>query len=276
MAVEQGKYYTVISGDTVRTIARKAYGRDKSDLIISYNYELLKKAPTSLEGIPTIYPGNVLYIPTDQNRYNNEPITADFDTQLLIELNGVKLPGATAGRISRSMNQIANGFVFSVPFDYTNSKETALFKPFTWYTARLFIGGQLYMTALASKWDYSLANGANVATIECRTMPGEMLECMGMRKSYVFRDGMTLLDICREVSTPYGITCYSSNGSGGIVTQATVGDAFKRVEQDIGQTDAAFLEGLARQKGFLITSMPNGNLLLCRARTGQEYILRQG
>jgi prophage tail gpP-like protein len=89
----------------------------------------------------------------------------------------------------------------------------------------------------------------------------------GYAKKLVFKKGMTLLDICREVAAPYGITCYSSNGSGGVVTQTAVGDAFGRVEQDATQPDGEFLQDLAKQKGFLITSLPDGNLLLCRANT---------
>lgn len=264
---EQGSWYTVAYGDTTRTISRLAYGRDLSAQIVSANYDTLKDRALSLEGLPTLYSGDKLFIPPYKNRYNNEQITADFDNQIMVDFNGVRFPGVKASRIGRQMNQIANGFVFEIPYDYHDKKMVDLLRPYTWFTARLYIGGELYITALASKWDYQESDSGTTAVIETRSLPGEMLDCMGMRKSMVFKSGMTLLDICREVSAPYGITCYSSNGSGGVVTQSQVGDAFNRVEQDITQPDAEFLTDLARQKGFLLTSMLDGNLLLCRANT---------
>ncbi len=265
---EQGKLYTVKKGDTIHTIERSAYGR-VVNRVVQANYDLLKNRGTSDEGLPILYAGDVLFIPIYKNRYFDQPITADFDTQLLVKLNGVELPGALAGRISRAMNRIASGFVFDVPFDITSREELDLFRPYTYHTAQLYIGGELYITAVASNWTYSASSDGTIATIECRTTPGEMLECMGMRSSYTFRAGMSLLKICQEVANPYGITCYSASGTGGIVEGESdiTSEQFGRVEQDITETDAAFLERLALAKGFLLTSRPDGNLLLIRANT---------
>lgn len=265
---EQGKLYTVKKGDTIHIIERAAYGRVVSR-VVQANYDLLKNRGTSDEGLPILYAGDVLFIPIYKNRYFDQPITADFDTQLLVKLNGIELPGALAGRISRAMNRIASGFVFDVPFDITSREELDLFRPYTYHTAQLYIGGELYITAVASNWTYSASSDGTIATIECRTTPGEMLECMGMRSSYTFRAGMSLLKICQEVANPYGITCYSASGTGGVVEGESdiTSEEFGRVEQEITETDAAFLERLALAKGFLLTSRPDGNLLLTRANT---------
>jgi prophage tail gpP-like protein/phage tail protein X len=265
---EQGQLYTVKQNDTIHTIERSAYGR-VVNRVIQANYDLLKNRGISDEGLPILYAGDVLFIPIYKNRYFDQPITADFDTQLLVKLNGIELPGALAGRISRAMNRIASGFVFDVPFDITSREELDLFRPYTYHTAQLYIGGELYITAVASNWTYSASSDGTIATIECRTTPGEMLECMGMRSSYTFRAGMSLLKICQEVASPYGITCYSASGTGGVVEGESdiTSEQFGRVEQDITETDAAFLERLALAKGFLLTSRPDGNLLLTRANT---------
>lgn len=262
-----GSWYTVKRGDTTRTISREAYGLDRSAEVVEANYDLLKARGISDEGLPILYAGDKLFIPVYVNRYNNQPITADFDTQLRVVMNGTPLLGAKASRISRAMNQIASGFVFDVPFDYTNKAQIDLFRPYSWYTVQLYIGGELYITALASKWDYDQIAG--IATIEARTLPGELIECMGIRSSQVFASGLTLLKICQEVARPYGITCYSADGTGGIVRgePADNGGTYGRVEQDLSETDADFLQRLAMEKGFLLTSLPDGNLLLCRANT---------
>ncbi len=301
----QGYRYKVKAGESIRSIARQAYGRDLSNQIIQANLDKLAARPISLEGLPTVYQGDDLAIPVYRNRYNNETITADFDTQIEVRLNGVTIPGAVAGRIKRQMNTIANGFTLLAPFDFTDNRQIDLFRPFGWQKAQLFIGGELYITALASKWDFVADSGGYMAVIECRTMPGEMLECMGMRKNMQFKKGMRLIDICVEVARPYGITCYASDGGGGIVEAPAAKDAgsggataykydptgkpipaesadmdvaLGLVEQDYTQTDADFLQELAVQKGFLLTSLPDGNLLLCRANVKDKPVcaLRQG
>lgn len=267
---EQGKYYTVVSGDTIRNIERTAYGRMVGQ-IAGANTALLSSRQKSDEGIPFIYPGDRLWIPPYTNRYNNEKVTADFDTQVTITMNGRELPGAKAASMSRAMNTIAAGFAFDVPFDYRDRSMVDLLRPYTWNECKLSIGGELYITALAAKWSYAQSGDSVIATIEARTMPGEMLECMGMRKSLSFASGLSLIDICKQVTASYGIRCFSANGTGGQVTASTEGgDAFGKIEQDETETDADFLQRLASAKGFLITSMPDGNLLICRANTGDR------
>ena len=198
----QGYRYKVKSGESIRSIARQAYGRDLSNQIIAANLDKLAARTVSLEGLPTVYAGDDLAIPAYKNRYQNETVIADFDTQIEVRLNGVTIPGATAGRINRQMNTIANGFTLSAPFDFTDARQVDLFRPFAWQKAQLYIGGELYITALASKWDFAADANGYRAVIECRTMPGEMLECMGMRKSMQFKKGKRLIDICVEVARP--------------------------------------------------------------------------
>ena len=274
MKAQQNAWYNVVYGDTIRNISRAAYGRDVSQQIIDANYDLLRLRERSDEGIPFIYPGDRLWIPEYKNRYDNKPITADFDTQVKIRINGVDLPGAEASTMRRAMNTIAAGFAFTVPFDPADRQMVDLLRPFTWHKCELFIGGELYITAIAAHWDYGASGDETVATIEARTMPGEMLECMGMRRSQVFARGMSLIKICQEVAAPYGIRCFSANGTGGEVTGETEGgDNFGRVEQDVTETDADFLQRLASAKGFLITSQPSGDLLICRANTGDRPVV---
>lgn len=288
---KEGAFYSVVKGDTIRNISRAVYGRDVSSLIIESNDTLLRSREKSYEGIPFIYPGDSLWIPPYKNRYNNEPTTADFDTQVSIKMNGVDLPGAMASRISRAMNTISSGFVFDVPFDSNDKAMVELLRPYSWNRTELRVGGELYLTALASKWSYQKAGDSSIATIECRTMPGEMMECMGMRSRLSYSGGISLIDLCQDVARPYGITCYTASGSGGTATKATTvvikkatttpipgtqysattkeltEAKFAAVEQDETETDAAFLERVVATKGFLIHSLPDGNLIICRANT---------
>lgn len=290
-SAKENTFYTVKSGDTTRNIARSAYGRDLNALIYDANYETLKDRKISFEGLPTLYAGDVLFIPPYKNKYDGKPVTADFDTEIELRINGQVVNGANASRISRAMNTISGGFAVQIPIDLMDANTAQLLRPFTFHPAELRIGGNLYLTARVVKIDFESCESGKIATVECRTAGGDMIECTGMRASRTFKSGMTLLDICREVAKPYGITCYASNGSGGVTEApkttekdpprfaydenakaiaADTSESVGRIEQGVTETDAEFLQKLCIQKGFLLASLPDGNLLLCRANTADK------
>jgi len=55
---QENSWYVVVYGDTLRTIARQAYGRDLSGNIEQANYDLLKNRGISDEGLRILYSGN--------------------------------------------------------------------------------------------------------------------------------------------------------------------------------------------------------------------------
>jgi LysM repeat protein len=93
-----GQNYTVISGDLLWRISARAYGlASKWQKIISANPQLLgrKKA---VDGSPLIFPGDVLYIPPDEekkqiearikeNRFRNNP-----KEKVTVVINSRELP----------------------------------------------------------------------------------------------------------------------------------------------------------------------------------------
>ena len=111
-----GQIYTVVSGDRIRDIARRAYGWDRSSDIVDANAALLKGKPISLEGLPTIYAGNRLQLPDILKQFS-ETIPATTDDEVSIRINGVVFQGWTASNISRNIDTIADGFTYSQPYD---------------------------------------------------------------------------------------------------------------------------------------------------------------
>ena len=91
-----GQNYTVRSGDTLRGIARQAYGNDRSALIVRSNSRLLAGRDVSREGLPFIFPGDVLEIPA-LTVPGAPPITANFDTEVTAVVAGRELRGGLNG-----------------------------------------------------------------------------------------------------------------------------------------------------------------------------------
>lgn len=268
MKPQAGGNYTVVSGDTLRNIARRAYGYDRSDDIVNANKTLLRDRSVSKEGWPYIYSGDVLHLPDARGTSAAGAVKANFDTEITIKIDGTEYRGIKASSIRRGMSTVADGFTFEVPFDYRNRTVVEAFRPFSYKRADLFIGGHPYISAICEKWSPSQGSNGTVMTIEARTKPGDMTECMSRGGVGGFQ-GQTLLGIGSLICKPYGLRAYSSYGD---TTK------FPTVEQQDTETDFDFLSRLAAQKGFLMTSAKDGNLLFIRPAVDSKPVasLRAG
>jgi len=250
-----GKTYTVSAGDTLRGIARRAYGNDQAALIAQANTRLLAGRPVSLEGLPTIRPGDVLELPGSTSRYDGRMITADFDSELSVKIGSRLFKGVTASRVERGLNSIADGFTFDIPFDYRDRELVDAVRPYSFQEATLYIGGEPYITARIMKPTIELNGDANTATIETRTIPGDTIECMSSHGALDYKN-QTLLEIGNDIARRYNLRAFSTHGDS---------DRIKQAIKEVTETDFEFLSRLASQKGFLVTSSRDGNILFTRA-----------
>ena len=256
-----GQNYTVRSGDTLRVIARQAYGNDRSTLIVRSNSRLLAGRDVSREGLPFIFPGDILEIPA-LNVPGAPPITADFDTEVTAVVAGRELRGVVASHIERALNSIADGFVFSAPFDYRDRELVDAFRPFGYQGVTLYIGGAAYITGRIMRPSFKIENDGLVVTSEARTIPGDMIECTGANES-IERGGRRLLQIAEEVAQSYGLRAFSTHGNSDVIPHAV---------QEVTENDFTFLSRLASQCGFLLTTSNDGNLLFTRAAVNEAPV----
>jgi prophage tail gpP-like protein len=275
-----GAAYTVVNGDTIRNISRRAYGYDRADQVVDANPFIVSRAQKagvkgiSAEGLPIIFKNDVLQIPATTSRYDGRKVTADFNTQIMVKLDGIEYKGLKASGIKRGMNTIADGFTFEIPFDYRDAKLVDRVRPYSYKPAMLYIGGEPYITGICMKPSFAQSGGGGtVCTMEVRTKPGNMIECMAPHKSLTY-ENQTLLEIANHVAADYGagrnsLKAYSSHGDS---------NKFASAVKEATETDFDFLKRLASQKGFLITSGKDGNLLFVRATADAKAVatLRQG
>ncbi len=251
-----GSYYTVVSGDKIRSIARRAYGYDRSADVVSANYEKLNGRETSLEGLPTIYAGDKLWLP-DKSKEYSETVDATVDDEIAIRIDGQVFRGWTASNISRSINTIADGFTFSFPFDPTDETLIELTRPYSYKKCELFIGGDLYISGQCIKWSTASRTNQTMKTIDVRTKAGHTIECMAQNSAYE-QNGLTLSEIAEEIMAPYGddLSPVFTDGDS---------DEFPKVRKEMTESDFSFLSNLAAQKGFLITSYTTGEMAFIQA-----------
>lgn len=256
-------YYTVVSGDTIRSISRRAYGFDDSARITEANITALQGNGVSPEGLPIIFAGNRLWLPQETQPFSQK-IAADFDSEISIRLDGRVFKGWTASRISRNIANIADGFTFSLPFDPQNADLVDAVRPYGYQKADLFIGPDPYIAAQCIKWSPGGQQNQTMMTIDARTRAGHTIECMAQNRSYETQNA-TLLTISTQILEPYGLRPVFLSGNS---------DEFTKVRKEITETDFSFLTRIAQQKGFMITSSDDGGIAFLRANIGTRPVAR--
>lgn len=260
-----GSNYTVVSGDQIKKIARQAYGYDNSTKIVGANTELLKGRDDSLEGLPYIYKGDVLWLPESATSLT-ETVDASTDDEIAIKLDGKVFRGWTASNISRNINTVADAFAFTLPYDYTDATLREKTKPYAYKSADLYIGGELYIAGQQVKWSTALSIDSTVKTIDVRTKAGHTVECMAQKQALEY-NGSTLSEIAIDIMEPYGDDLEPIFEDGD-------SDSFTKVRKEMVETDFEFLSGLAAQKGFMITSSDTGQMSFIRAATSGKPVFK--
>lgn len=260
-----GSYYTVVSGDQIRRIARKSYGYDRSSDIVDANAELLKGKPISLEGLPTIYSGNRLWLPEVKKQFS-ETVPANTDDEISIRINGKVFTGWTASSISRNINTIADAFTYKLPYDPFDLDLRERTRPYGFQRADLFIGGELYIAGQNIKVAPAVRATSTIKTVDARTKAGHTIECMAQKSALEFTN-QTLAQIATAIMKPYGDDLKPLFFDGD-------SDIFPKVRKEITDTDFDFLSGLAAQKGFMITSSDTGQMAFIRAAVNGKPVFR--
>lgn len=260
-----GQYYIAGRTDSIRGISWKAYGYDRSDLIVDANNDLLSTRGKSLEGLPIIYTGDRLWIPESDLQFSDR-LAADTDDEIAIRIDGEVFKGWKALNIARNINTIADGFTFEFPYNPYDQKLRELTRPFAYKSADLFIGGELYIAGQQIKWSPAVRENERLKTVDVRTRAGHTIECMAQKRALQF-DNQKLSEIATAILQPYGDKMRPVFLSGD-------SDRFTKVRKEITDTDFAFLSGIAQQKGFLMTSSDDGSIAFLRANIDGKPVFR--
>jgi prophage tail gpP-like protein len=246
----QGKWYRVVKGDQIRRLAREAYGWDNSDAIVQANEGLLKDRGPSLEKLPIIIGGDDLWIPPLEPAVTEpETIDAESDDEVAIRIDGVIFRGWVSISIERAMNNIADIFSFVAPYDPIEDPNSIYIDPYTYHTADLFIGGQLFIKGRAEKWNPSEGESVDM-TVECRSLPGILVDCSSTDKALNY-SGLSLKKIVDILIRPFGLRSDFPNGDT---------DIFNNTKRNVTDKVASYIQGLARKKSLVTNSTIDGQL----------------
>lgn len=246
-----GTPYTVVKGDTLSGIAYQAYGNGRKwRAIWRANKQTIRSGNPHL-----IYPGEVLSIPGDKEKDKakadlRSDLGGEFAGQekLRIVVEGQEIRYLSA-RALRTMDTIADGF----SFELDGTEENTNFKPYKYQPAEVFIDdekiitGKLYTTTvtLGSEFRRSYAGYTGLVDIlDSCSRPPYKQKNVNLKKAIE-----TLVD-------PFGVS---------VVDDENKEHIFKKVVIDKTGKVGDFILGLAAQVGALLSSTPDGDLLITSA-----------
>lgn len=255
--------YTVISGDSLAKISTKEYGTSQNWYKILTANPQLTGRKKSVDGVPLIYPGDILIIPMENDvaasvvtkapeliSKSIRPEDAAED-DFSIFINGKLFGGFTGYTVKMSMDSL-DVFSFEAPWDDADIQAKAALAPFTFRECAVYFNRKLlFMGRLLASAPEVTPNSKKI-NIQGYPLCGTLNDCdIPVSKYPPSYNGMTLQQIAEDICQPFGVKVSFSEDSG---------EAIEKVEYTIGTKILDFLKKLAEQRRFVFTNNSNGDL----------------
>lgn len=255
--------YTVVSGDTLVKVSIKNYGTYQNWKKILTSNPQLTGRKTSVDGVPLIFPGDVLIIPdeTDVPAKVIESVpelisksikvedAADDDFSIFID--GRLYSGFTGYTVKMAMDSL-DVFSFSAPWDDTTKQIHASFKPFTFKECAVYFNKKILFLGRLLASAPEVTPESKTINLQGYPICGVLNDCdIPVSKYPPSYNGMTLKQIAEDICQPFGIRVSFSEDAG---------KPLDKVEYTIGTKILDFLKKLSEQRNFVFTNDSSGNL----------------
>jgi len=261
------RQHKVVSGDTLGKIAVRYYGVwNRWTDIRAANPQLAPRGK-AVDGSPQVYPGDSLIIPDEAAaaapETNNQTPVRMSDTgpgEFAILIDGKTFSAFTTIDLTLSLDSMAT-FSFASPWDDTVADQKSAFTPFAFRSCALYYRRGLVFSGALLTPNPSVTPSSRSVALQGYPLCGALNDCcLPDTKFPAEYAGKNLQQIAEEVCNPFGVRAKFVDGPGA---------AFEKVSFDIGGTVLAFLAGLAKDRGLLVTNDREGNLQFWKAKDGQ-------
>jgi len=183
-----------------------------------------------------------------------------INTEVAIEIDGTPYRFWEGVEIDRSFDSLADKFSLTSPWFPKKTKYQDIFRPFSYKDCAIYIGGKKTLTGMIlSVKPQSGANSKRIM-IEGYSLPGLIADVPAHYTSWPLNmNGLNLEEIAKRLCEPYNIV---------VRFEADPGSQFSKSEKIVLEPDEMignFLIKLARQRGLIISSSVDGELLFREA-----------
>jgi len=253
--------YKTVSGDTFDTISRKVYGVESQSSIIAKANPGVSE-PISA-GTEIILPTSSL-TPVDKLQTTNN----NSKTEVALLIDGERFRFWSELQLTRSIDSM-DVVKFSAPYDSKNKLFRNLFRPFSFKSVVITVGGEPLFTGVMLS-PASLINDSKVISVNCYALPAVLNDSVMPASSYpIAYDNLTIKEWATILGEPFGIDNKFDS---------PIGVPFERIAIYSKQSVLSFLITLAKQRNLIISNTPRGKLLFHQSVDpgSPVAILRQG
>lgn len=243
--------YKIQSGDTLESISRRQYGSESyADLISDANPGLTENM---IAGTEITIPGN----PDVAESEAYAPAANENEVAILI--NGKRFRFWESVRLTRSVDTIWT-VEFTAPFYSDLSEFRSTFKPFSYQSVVVTVGGELFFTGTMIGVTPVVDIKKKYISVSCYAKPGVLNDCTPPASAFPLEfNNQGLKNIAARLVRPFGI---------GVKFDADQGAIFERVACEPGKKVLPFLSELAKQRDIVISSTKDGALLFSKSVSG--------
>jgi prophage tail gpP-like protein len=248
-----GKQYTIKAGDTLSSIASSAYGDPAL-------FTRIQKANQSTIISDEITTGEILNIPVlpEDEIFKTSlaklKLSNKSKNDLTILVDDLEIPILSA-RIIRTIDNAADAWSSVLSWNPGENKELdKRLRPYAYPKASVYIGGELVINGVLYTVESNLSARGRTKTLAGWSFTADAIDST-LQPPYE-KNNVTLKQRADELVESLGIRA---------VFNDDVGGKFDRVTAAATDTVFSHLAKLATQRGFLITSSPNGDLLFTKA-----------
>lgn len=253
--------YSVVVGDTFEIISRKQYGTEQ------YASNISQANPGASDPLQA---GTTLIIPVNPAGLENRLQTAQAANrdEVAVLIESTRFRFWTEIRLSRRVDGMAT-IELSAPFEPSQQSFRDTFRPFSFKTIEITVGGEVLFRGTMVTVRPSLEDQKTVR-VSAYAFPGVLNDCTAPASAYPIEyNSQNLQAITESIIKPFGLTATFTSSPGSV---------FDRVAMQPEQRILTFLSGLAKQRGLVISSTERGALLFQKSVTVGLPVarLRQG
>lgn len=181
----------------------------------------------------------------------------DVDNECQLVIAGKSYGGWTRIEIQRGIEQIAGGFVLQVTNRYPGVDEPM--QLCVGLACQIRLGADLVITGYIDEFETDDTDTSSSVRVAGRCRTADLVDCSAIYKSGQWR-GVRLEQIVADIAKDFKITVAVAPGT-------DTGDVFKRFALEEGEKAFEAIDRACRLRAVLVTSTPEGNLLITTAST---------
>lgn len=238
--------YEAREGDTVESIARKFYGDDLLSYLIS------DANPWLADGIVS---GLAVLVPDRPDLTPDLPGLKPDETGIVVDGKRFALwDTVTIVRTIDAMDTIE----FSAPFEPDNEQFREVFQPLSYKPCSFFSKGKPLFTGTLVDVSPATTGEKRTVSVSGYSLPGVLNDCMPPSSLYPRLQWFetSLPDIISPLIQPFGL---------GLLIEDDVGPPIDDTSLDPGFMILPYIIKLAKKKGLLVSSSPEGYLTLSKS-----------